>query len=196
MTNQALAFPINGTRQGAAWQPQKYRYWYDNIIDLLLVEPDLNQKQIAQRLSRSPVSIGLIMNSDLFRARYEQRRGDKSKALAEKINGKLTDVAILALELTHDKMQLQRTTVPLPDLVDVADKALTRLGYGAKSAPSAAVNVQINQTLPVSAEDLKASRARILEAQASPALAGSQEQVLELEVSRSEKGVEEGSESS
>lgn len=163
-TGSALAFPINGTRESTAWHPQKFRYWYDNIIDLLLVDPSLSQKDIAHRLGRHAASIGLIMNSDLFRARYEQRRGAHSDQLKEKINGKLTDVAITALGLVKEQLDLKRTTIPLPELADVADQALSRLGYGAKDATSApgSLTVNVGHTIStISREDLEASRKKI-----------------------------------
>lgn len=163
--NALAAFPINGVDEASAWQPQKFRYWYDGIIDELLANPQQTQKEIAAKLGKSPVTIGMIMNSDLFRMRYEQRRGEQSKKLTDAINGKLASVALKALDLTEQKLELQQTAPPLDTLVDVADKALQRLGYGVKSPASPAVSVSVNQILPVSAEDLRASRAKLIDAQ-------------------------------
>jgi hypothetical protein len=147
----------------------------DAIIDLLLVEPSLTQKDIAIRLERNPTTVGMIMNSDLFRARYEQRRGAQSLALQEAIKTRLARVAFRALELTEEILAEERTAVPLPALVDVADKALARLGYGPKMAANLAVLKINNQTTvvaPVTPEELQAARQKLIEAQAHPLGAG------------------------
>jgi hypothetical protein len=141
----------------------------DAIIDLLLVEPTLTQKDIAIRLKCHPATVGMIMNSDLFRARYERGRGAQSLALREAINTRLSRVAFLALELTEEILTEERTAVPLPALVDVADKALARLGYGPKMAANPAVVMINNQTsvvAPVTPEQLQAARQKLIEAQA------------------------------
>lgn len=166
--NQALAFPINGTGETSAWVPKKFRYWYDGIIDLLLVDPTLSQKDIAAKMGRHAVTIGMVMNCDMFRARYEQRRGSQSKALQEKINDRISGVAIKALELVEAKLDTRGSTASLPELVDVADTALNRLGYGTKAAPVAASQLTVNvggATATITREDLEASRKKIIEAQ-------------------------------
>jgi hypothetical protein len=141
----------------------------DAIIDLLLVEPTLTQNDIAVRLECHTATVGTLMNSDVFRARYEQRRGARSAALTAAINTRLSRVAFQALELTEEILAQERTAIPLPQLVDVADKALARLGYGPKMAASPAVVMINNQTsvvAPVTPEQLQAARQKLIEAQA------------------------------
>jgi hypothetical protein len=135
--------------------------------NLLLVEPTLTQKEIAIRLDRHPATVDRIMNSDLFRARYEQRREVQTAAFREAINTRLVRVSIKALELTEQILAEQRTEVPLPELVDVADKALARLGYGPKMGANPAIvtiNHQTAVVAPVTAEELQAARQKLIEA--------------------------------
>jgi hypothetical protein len=155
----AIPFPAS-----AAEQPARFRYWCDAIIELLLVEPTLTQNDIAIRLERHPATVGMIMNSDLFRARYEQRRGAQNAALTEEINTRLSRVAAQALELTEEILTEERTAIPLPELVNVADKALARLGYGPKMAANPAVVMAV--VAPVTSEQLQAARQKLIEAQA------------------------------
>jgi hypothetical protein len=139
------------------------------IIALLLVEPTLTQKKIAIRLEHHPATVGMMMNSDLFRARYEQRRGAQTAALTQAINTRLSRVAFRALELTEEILAEEPTAIPLPQLVDVADKALARLGYGPKMAANPAVvriNNQTSVVAPVTPEQLQAARQKLIEAQA------------------------------
>jgi hypothetical protein len=141
----------------------------DAIIDLLLVDPALTKNDIAIRLELHPATVAMLMNSDLFRARYEQRRGAQRAALTQEINARLSRVALQALELTEEILAQERTAIPLPQLVDVADKTLARLGYGPKMAANPAVviiNDKTSVVAPVTPEQLQAARQKLIEAQA------------------------------
>lgn len=170
------AFPINAELHPDSrnWRARRFRYWYDSIIDFLLAEPMLTQKEIAFRMGKSPVTIGLIMNSDIFRARYEMRRLAMSEALQQSINGKLQALAIDAIDATHEKLKLKRDLIPFEDLVDVTDKTLTRLGYGAKQSAQTAVVINNNAqvTAPISSEDLERSREKLLNSQRAKTIEG------------------------
>jgi hypothetical protein len=140
----------------------------DAIIDLLLADPTLTENDIAVRLERHPATVGTLMKSDLFRARYEQRRGAQRAALTEEINTRLARVAFQALELAEEILAQERTAIPLPQLVDVADKTLARLSYGPKMVANPALVVINNQTAvvaPVTAEQLQAARQKLIQAQ-------------------------------
>lgn len=169
MTNAPALFDVSTLppppKEGSTlWQPTKMMFWYDHIIDDMLAHPDASDgKDIAARLGRSPVTINLVIRSDLFKARYQQRRQAFNEDLNNRIQGKLLKVADAALDHTLTALETKRDAVPLPILTDIADKALTRLGYGVKPAgPSVQVNVQQNGgpqvVAPVSADALRAAR--------------------------------------
>lgn len=148
--------------------PSKAMYWYDAIIDDMFANPGTTQKATAERLGRSAVTIGYIVNSDLFKARYAQRRDQFNEDLDTRLIGKLAKVAELSLDLTMESLEKKRTAVPLPLLHEVADKALNRLGYGPKPSGGAAVAVTVNNAngpqqviAPVSAEALAAARSTL-----------------------------------
>jgi len=161
-----------------SWRPTRIRYWYESIIDQLLIDPSLSQREIARRLGRSEVTIGTVMNSDILRALYEQRRTKVNAELQEKINSRLLGLAIDAIDITHEKLKLQRDKIPFEDLVDVTDKTLTRLGYGTAKAGGQTAIVVNNTTqivAPVSTDQLEAAREKFLNLQraklvAEPAL--------------------------
>jgi hypothetical protein len=149
---------------GASWQPTKAMFWYDSIIDFMLSHPGCSYKEIAADLGRHPVTIGLVVKSDLFKARYAQRKEHFNAELDARLTGKLAKVAEMSLDLTLESLEKKRTQVPLPLLHEMADTALSRLGYGPKASanPSVQVNVSsgnISQVVaPVSAEALSAAR--------------------------------------
>lgn len=147
-----------------AWQPSKQMYWYDSIIDDFFANPGTTLKECAARLGRSPVTISLIVRSDLFKARYAQRRRSFNDELDLRLVGKLAKVAETALDLTQAVLDKKRDSIPLPLLHEIGTGALDRLGYGVKAAQAAAPSVSVNVNSPsvtVSPDALAAARQRL-----------------------------------
>ena len=130
------AKPADGPRMSTALR------WYDGIIDDILANPGTTVIATAARLGRSPGTISAITSSDLFKARWEQRRAAFSMALDLHLSSKLATVAEKALDHTIEQLDKKRDNIPLPILKDIALGSLDRLGYGPKSAaPAVQVNV-------------------------------------------------------
>lgn len=143
-----------------AWKPQKAMYWYDSIIDWIFANPGGSIKECAAALDRNPVTIGLIVRSDLFKARYAQRRAAFTEELDTRLIGKLAKVAETGLGLMLDVMEKKRDTIPLPLLNDITKTAMDRLGYGpsrSDSAPGVSVNINNSATAAVRQEMVDAS---------------------------------------
>ena len=163
MTAIASIFDQEEPRGGAR---KKFRFWYDSIIDLLLGEPEINQNEIAKRLGRAASTISIVMSTDLFKARYEQRRSEQNKALNEALNTRLAKTTIRALDLMQEKLDTRQVMIPLLELSEMADKNLNRLGFGQKqSGPSVVIQNNAQVIAPVSAEQLAASRQKLIESQ-------------------------------
>lgn len=136
--------------------------WYDGIIDDILANPGTTVKDTAARLGRSPNTISAICNSDLFRARWEQRRAQFNIALDLHLSQKLAEVAEKALEHTIKVLDTKRENVPLPMLKDLAMGSLDRLGYGPSRSERPEVNVNINNNAgAASPEALARARERM-----------------------------------
>lgn len=174
------------------WQPPKMSWWYDAIIDLMTARPDLNKKEIAEHFRVTPQAIYLITNSDIFKARFEQRRAALSTQLDGSIHQKLLAVADRSLGLIAEVLDKKRDQIPLPQLESLADKVLDRLGYGQKpqvtTSPSVVVlNDNRSVVVPVSPSDLDAARAALRRAEVAqvashqPALAGARSTSLGVE---------------
>src|SRR6516164_9916708 len=134
--------------------------WYDGIIDDILAHPGTSIKDTAARLGRSASTVGTIMSSDLFKARWEQRRQQFSMALDLHLSQKLARVAEKALDHTITVLDKKRDNIPLPILKDLALGSLDRLGYGPKpAAPLAAVQVNVNAA--ASPEALERARTKM-----------------------------------
>ncbi len=172
-SREAAARPQSQWQQDQ--QPQKYMYWYDSIIDDMFSHPGESLKSTALRLGRSPNMIYLIVNSDLFKARYAQRRDRFNEDLDHRLIGKLASVAEKAIDFTLEAMDKKRESIPLPLLQEIQKSALDRLGYGPREAQPAqqvTVNASGNEvSISVTSGALAAAREKLrnLEARANHA---------------------------
>lgn len=170
--------------QHSGWKPTKAMTWYDAIIDDMFAHPGTSLKETAARLGRSPVTVGLIVRSDLFKARYAQRREAFASELDMRLAGKLAKVAETALDLTQEVLNKKRDSVPLPLLNEITKGALDRLGYGPSRSESAqTVSVTVNNQQAVSAqvspdalararENLRLLQTKAVDVTPSPVVAG------------------------
>lgn len=142
-------------------RPSVAQKWYDGIIDDMLANPGTTVKDTAARLGRSPGTISAIINSDLFKSRWEQRRAAFSLALDMHLSQKLAEVAGKALQHTITALDKKQDTIPLPILKDLALGSLDRLGYGPQRSESPQVVVN-NVSNTVSAEGLARAREQMI----------------------------------
>lgn len=175
MTAIPMALPSGGT-----YAPGKLMWWHDAIIDTMIAEPRLTKKDIATKLSCTPTFIYMITNSDLFKARYAQRRQEYERQLGVGLVEKVAKVADATLDRILERVKDPGAQVPLQQLESLADKTLSRLGYNPQRATPAAapatVNVQVERgahvvVAPVEKRDLDAARSLIHQREEQLALA-------------------------
>jgi len=130
--------------------------WYDHIIDDLLANPGTSLAATAARLGRSASTVYTVCASDLFKARYSQRRAQFEEELSRKMVAKITKAADLALDATIEVLEKKRDAIPLPVLNELTKNTLDRLGYGPSREPPVVINNNV-----VSAEALAAAREKL-----------------------------------
>lgn len=151
--------PVRNTfgSEGKNWSPAGAMKWYDDIIDDMLANPGTSLKETAQRLGRSPSTVYTIASSDLFNARWAQRRQAHEEELSRRMVAKLTRTADLALDITIEAIEKKRDAIPLPVLTEITKTALDRLGYSPEAnKPAVVVNNNV-----VSAEALASAREKL-----------------------------------
>lgn len=147
-----------------AWTPKTYRYWYDALIDWILANPQGTMEDAAIALDKHVVTVRMVANSDMFKARMEARRRSLNAALETSIASRLLETADVVLETLVERVRDDRDTkkIPLPVLSDIADKTLSKLGYSPKSLPGGGVgqdnNTSVTVIVPVTAAVLQESR--------------------------------------
>jgi hypothetical protein len=169
-TTQFLPAPRPTT---TTWQPAKLQFWYDGIIDIMIAQPGVKLVEIARQLNKTPVTIGLITRSDMFKLRYEERRKSLAAEMDARITSKLGKVAEAGLDLTLEMLETKRGGIGVQNLKEITLGALDRLGYapGGSSGPAVVVNnhssAQAAVASPVSAQVLAEARATMQAVEAS-----------------------------
>lgn len=148
----------------------RWRWWYPAIADAMLRNPDYSQEKIARELGKTPVTISMIVNTDLFRDYFAQRRKDWERTHDASLVQKTMKVASSALDILAESMEKKRDSIPIGQLTQIATSALDRLGYSpnkpAAPAGGLTVNAQNAQlVMPVSADQLREAQDAIRLAQ-------------------------------
>lgn len=145
-------------------QRPKMLWYYSRIIDWMIANPGRPMYECAAYIGKTPTTLSIIVNSDVFKAALAQRKAEFQQAHDFGLIEKTTKIAHASLDAILETLEKKRDKVPLGDLKDISDSALGRLGYGAKPVgpqPGVTVNVnasQQNVVVPVSHQDLAEAR--------------------------------------
>lgn len=155
--------------------PQKQSWWHEAIIDDMLANPLDTLEVRGKRLGYSGSYLSVLVNTDMFKAAYEERRRDFRTNMDVAIVNRTTQLAAKGLDIMLEVLESKRTQIPFAALSETVDKTLQRLGYGAPQKPAVSVQVTGNNAqvavLPtVSAEQLAEARQALRAAEQERAL--------------------------
>lgn len=103
----------------------KVNYTHDAMIDLILQEPTVRVKELAELFSYSPAWVSRILASDSFQARLAQRKSDLIDPLiAQSLNERMTGVVIQATEIISEKLEAEESASYAIDALGIAASAL------------------------------------------------------------------------
>lgn len=121
---------------------KRLNHRHDAIIEWLLANPDKGQGECAVVIGMSATHMSIIVNSDMFKARYAERAKEVHDFTQFSIHDKLTGIAHAALDKLAEKLD----DVDDPQfLLSASDKLLHRLGF----APQAQTSVHVHGNGPV-----------------------------------------------
>ena len=134
--------------------PAKLNWWYESVIDWMLANPHRTLRDCASEFNVTPTWIYVLTKSQSFRDAIRDRREQHNFMLSTGIIDKTAAVADMALDLLSQRLCETGDTLPVKTLSEVADTALSRLGYGSNSntgrnpmAQQTQVNVFVDATL-------------------------------------------------
>ena len=110
-------------------QLKRVRTTHDALVDLILAAPELTQRQLAEKLGRTPQWVYLTINSTVFQERLAERKTELlDPTIMASLEDKLGAVAARSAELLLEKLNMATDVSDLTASLNVATRAL---GYGA-----------------------------------------------------------------
>lgn len=139
----------------------KIRHFHEGLIDFMIANPSAKTTEIAAHFNRNKQTISMIINNDMFKVRFHQRRKEYQSTLHEKLADQTMRLANAGLQELITRVEENPAKVPFLDLANVTDKALERLGYGIRpSAPGININAQ-GATVTVTPEVLHSAQQKL-----------------------------------
>lgn len=100
-------------------------YTHEALVEQILAEPTLTQRQLADIFGYTPGWINRIINSDAFQVRLEERRAVLTDpAIARTLNQKLESLAHQSVSMIEEKLEKQDSASFALEALGLATKAL------------------------------------------------------------------------
>lgn len=130
---EAYHAPLSGPARGG---PAKVRYTHDAMIDIIIANPAISQGELSTTFGYSQGWVSIVVNSDAFKARLEQRKEELvDPTLRLTLNERFKALVTRSLDVLQEK--LSRDPAQVPDnlalrAVELGSKAL---GLGGHAPP-------------------------------------------------------------
>lgn len=109
---------------------EKVRYSHDAMIDVIIAEPAIKQKELAERFGMTQAWISRVIGSDAFQARLAARKEKViDPVLTHNMEERLRGLAIQSLEIVQEKLEATGSADMAMKALDLSTKAL---GFGAR----------------------------------------------------------------
>jgi hypothetical protein len=124
------------------------------MIDLVIAEPSISQREIARVFNKSEGWVSLIFNSDAFLARLAERKAELvDPEIVATVKERLQVTANLALQALQAKLERHPDVLKDDFVLRAAEVTTKALGYGARAessdkSPRVAVVVQVPPRIP------------------------------------------------
>lgn len=103
----------------------KVTYTHDAMIDLIIQEPTVSVKELAELFNYSSAWVSRILASDSFQARLAARKSDLIDPLiAQSLNERMRGVTIQSLEIIKGKLETEESASYALEALGIAAPAL------------------------------------------------------------------------
>jgi hypothetical protein len=153
-----------GVLYAVTQHPLKAHWWYESIVDWMLMNPHKTKADCAKFFNVSKQWIYVLSQSDVFKALYESRRKAHAGMVSGAVIEKTEALTEMALDHLTARVAEQGDMMTPGFLKDLTEMGLEKLGYNGKSnvvSPTqihAPVNVNI-----VTADALEEARRKMIE---------------------------------
>lgn len=137
---------------------QKVSYSHDGMIDMLIANPSMTNRQLALRFGYSEVWISRVKSSDAFKARFAERKKELvDPVLVETIEEKMDAVIHQGLDNLAEAMERNRDPEMALKAVDIVAKAR---GFGARVQQGPAIQQTFVVAMPQAVDSVDAWQAQ------------------------------------
>lgn len=153
---------------------------HEAFADYMLINPGCTLREMAGVFNYSASWICTVINSDMFKAYFDERRKEINCVIAEDLPSKLAAAGHLATERI---MEVLNNTEDAGVIIDSFDKVMHRLGYApnAKGGPQGNITQNNTNIFYMNKEELAGVRQAFLAAHAPvPALPAPEKDVSEV----------------
>lgn len=139
--------------ESAANAISRVRYTHDGMIDFVVANPAISQREIAKHFGYTEAWVSRVFCSDAFQARLAERKGDLvDPTIVQSAEERIRGLAMQSAEILANKLQQTQS----PDLaLKVFDISVKAAGYGARQQNVAIQNSFVVQ-LPNKIESAQA----------------------------------------
>ena len=115
---------------------QKVRYSHDAMIDLIVMNPAISQGELAEVFGYTQGWVSIVINSDAFQARLEQRKAELiDPTIRVTLKERFTAVVARSLEVLQEKLAQDPSKVPDNLALRAAEMGAKALGQGGHAPP-------------------------------------------------------------
>ncbi len=119
---------------------KKISWWHNAIIDWMIANPDAKLGECAQYFDVTAGWLSSIVNSDLFRAAFQERLEDHRAVLSTGIAEKIDGLTHLCLEEFEQRIQEERDRISNSELNNMTETVLKAAGYLNRSNGAITIN--------------------------------------------------------
>ena len=120
----------NSMAQDASNTLKKLTYTHEAMIDLILQEPTVSYKELAEIFGFSEGWIARVVSSDAFAARLAERKAALiDPIIAKSLNERLRGVTVRAIDLIAEKLSSEEAGAAYAlDALGIATSAMNKVG--------------------------------------------------------------------
>lgn len=118
----------------------KVRYSHEAMIDLIISNPWIKQGDLARHFGYSESWISIVMNTDMFKAKLAERRGELvDPEIRATMEERFRAVVTKSLQVLQEKLSKPENDVPDNLVLRAAELGAKALGLGGNAPPPAPV---------------------------------------------------------
>lgn len=147
-------------------QIKRVEDWHDSLIEFLMLNPTVVQRDIARHFNVSYSWMSMVLNSDLFKERLAERRERHATLVSRTVIDRVQSVAEQSLDELSRRLDEDPEKLPTGEVRETASLALKSLGIGVPSAAGTQINAGQVNVVTIDSDVLARARNKMKEVNA------------------------------